>query len=234
MWPQIWNALTGGRRRGPSRSSVRSARLIHTLADIQSYSWNERKTLVSTDTHSSPFRSVAAFVSTAEASPFADVQKSGRGLSAGRLTRWRQHRRMCMCVRVSNFLKDPSDICLLAHGGESKTTVAKWCPALRKPVFRWSNKQVKSSSTQRFSHPYHNRLVFIAKYYKYLFVFVMQPYSKHSFKPCFLIKKKKKKRQSTFLTVGIYKFDAAFLKFLYCLYIILHYSQHLLWFLPIG
>lgn len=29
-----------------------------------------------------------------------------------------------------------------------------------------------------------------------------------------------------FLTVGIYKFDAACLKFLYCLYIILHYSQH--------
>lgn len=26
-----------------------------------------------------------------------------------------------------------------------------------------------------------------------------------------------------FLTVGIYKFDAAFLKFLYCLYITLHY-----------
>lgn len=54
----------------------------------------------------------------------------------------------------------------------------------------------------------------------------MQPYSKHTLQTMFS-HKKKKKRQSTFLTVGIYKFDAAFLKFLYCLYIILHYSQHL-------
>lgn len=38
--------------------------------------------------------------------------------------------------------------------------------------------------------------------------------------------KKKTKHVFFFLTVGIYKFDAAFLKFLYCLYIILHYSQH--------
>lgn len=62
----------------------------------------------------------------------------------------------------------------------------------------------------------------------------MQPYSKH---PLQKKKKKKvfhKKRQSTFLTVGIYKFDAAFLKFLYCLYIILHYSQLFCGFYPLG
>lgn len=52
---------------------------------------------------------------------------------------------------------------------------------------------------------------------------MLQPYSKHTLQTMFSHKKKK---QSTFLTVGIYKFDVAFLKFLYCLYIILHYSQH--------
>lgn len=57
---------------------------------------------------------------------------------------------------------------------------------------------------------------------------MLQPFSKRTLQTMFsYLKKKEKKRQSTFLTVGIYKFDAAFLKFLYRLYIILHYSQHL-------
>lgn len=56
---------------------------------------------------------------------------------------------------------------------------------------------------------------------------MLQPFSKHTLQTMFSYFKKRKKRQSTFLTGGIYKFDAAFLKFLYRLYIILHYSQHL-------
>lgn len=64
----------------------------------------------------------------------------------------------CVCV----FL---SDIRLLAHFGESKTTVPKWWQALRKLVCRWSNKQVNNILSQQLTESRGYLILIITDYY---------------------------------------------------------------------